>query len=94
MKFGRSARIASLALVAVLGVGACSNPPSAQRVALEMVETLDVDDAAKACMREKIENDYTSDQLQDIADGAADGQPQDVEALQQFEDDLAACNER
>ena len=90
----RSVALASLALAGAFGVAGCRNPPSAQRVALEVVETLDVDESVKACMREKIENDYTTEELQDIAEGAAEGQTQGVEALQRFEDDLADCNER
>ncbi len=90
----RSVAIASLALVGAFGVAGCRNPPSAQRVALEMVETLDVDESVKACMRDKIQNDYTAELLQEIGDAAAEGQTQGVEALQGFEDDLADCNRR
>ena len=89
MKFGRPARIASLVLVAVLGVAACSSPPSAKRVALEMVDTLDVSDDVKQCMIDEIET-YSTDELQAIADAADGG---NASGLDQFEADLAACNE-
>ena len=89
MRSGRPARIASLVLVAVLGVAACSNPPSAKRVALEMVDTLEVTDDVKQCMRDEIET-YSTDELQAIADAADGG---NADALDQFEADLAACND-
>ena len=90
----RSFAIASLALVGAFGVAGCQNAPSAERVALEVVETLDVDEAVKACMRDKIENDYTTEELEEIGEAAAEEQAQGLEALQRFEDDLASCNER
>lgn len=83
--------VPGLALVAVLGVSACSSSPSARRVALETVETLDVPEPVKACMRTKIEEDYTQEQLEEIAEGAASGDQADLEALGLFQADLQRC---
>jgi chorismate mutase len=87
----RSVAVASLALVAVLGASACSSSPSAKRVALETVETLDVPEPVKECMRVKIEEEYTQEQLEDIAQGAASGDQADLESLGVFQADLQRC---
>ena len=93
MKLGRQVAIASLAVVAAFGVAGCRNPPSAKTVALEVLATLDLPDDVEECMRLKIDA-YPQDQLQEIADAAAEGDPSGVEGMQEFQDDLAACNER
>ena len=78
-------------LVVVVGsLSACTSIPSAQRVALDAVETLDVDESVKQCMRDII-NDYTEDDLQEIGDLAVEGNADAVTQLGFFEGRLAAC---
>ncbi|HWM21609.1 MAG TPA: hypothetical protein VNO51_18090 [Ilumatobacteraceae bacterium] len=80
-------------LVAIGGLTACNSTPSARRVALDVIDTLDVSDSVKACMRAKVEA-YTKDEIADFAEGA-DEDPPDPEsqaALDKFEDELADCN--
>lgn len=72
MNAGRSSRVLAAVAVAVLGLTACVSTPSAKRVALDVVETLDVSDSVKACMRDVID-EYDADELEDIAEAAADG---------------------
>jgi hypothetical protein len=85
-------RAALVAVVAIAGLAACTSTPSARRVALDVIETLDADESVKECMRGKVEA-YSQDELQAIADGAAESPPDaaQVEALEQFEADLAEC---
>ena len=89
------ARLFRSALVAVVALGAlaaCNSTPSARRVAFDVIDTLEVDDGVKSCMRERVES-YTADEIADFAEGA-DKDPPDaasVEALEKFEDDLRAC---
>jgi hypothetical protein len=89
----RLPRPVAIALLAVVGLAACSSPPSARRVALDVVETLDVSEAVKACMVDKIQTEYSEDELQQISEGADSGDPADVEALAAFEADLETCND-
>jgi hypothetical protein len=76
-----------VAAVALVSLSACASTPSAKRVALDVVDTLEVSDTVKDCMRERIEA-YDQDDLQDIAELADDG---DAAQLTQFENDLRAC---
>jgi hypothetical protein len=80
-----------LALVALVGLSACASTPSARRVALDVVESLDVPDDVKECMRDSIEA-YDQDELQDIAEQADAGLAEGTAAMSRFEADLAACN--
>ncbi|HEX4980948.1 MAG TPA: hypothetical protein VFV63_04585 [Ilumatobacteraceae bacterium] len=81
-------------LAAVGGLAACNSTPSAKRVALDVIETLDnLTEAERQCMRTKVEKDYSQDEIQAIAEGA-DQTPPDPEAkaaLDRFEADLADC---
>jgi hypothetical protein len=82
-------------VVLALGVlAACTSTPSAKRVALDVVETLDVTEEAKACMVEKIETDYTNEQLEAIGAGAESDDPEAEADLEAFEADLADCVQR
>jgi hypothetical protein len=80
----------ALAALAAVGVTGCSSTPSAKRVALDMVETLDISDSAKACMTEKVEA-YPEDELEQIAELADSGDQQGIADLTAFSDDLATC---
>lgn len=79
---------------------ACGNlAPPAKELADEMVDTLDVPDSVKACMKDEIagfeltESEATGfTDFDDVATKAADGQEQAKQIMQRFEDTLAACN--
>ena len=87
----RSTRIAAVAVVAALGFAACDSQPSAKRVAEDLVNTLAADDPeVRDCMLEKIDG-YTKDELEDIGNGAQDGDAESLAALEMFEADLASC---
>jgi hypothetical protein len=87
----RRSTLLAAALVALPLLAACSSTPSAARVAKDVVETLPVSDEVKDCMFEVIDA-ADPDDLQNWADGAADNDPTDTEALSAFEAELAACN--
>ena len=74
------------------GLTACNSTPSARRVALDVIDTLDVTESVKECMRTKVEA-YTEDEIEAFAEGA-DKKPPDPDsqaALDKFEAELAAC---
>jgi hypothetical protein len=81
-------------LAAVGGLTACNSTPSAQRVALDVINTLDVSESVKECMRLKVEEYGEDDVLEDFANGAAEDppDPEAQAALEAFEADLATCN--
>ena len=64
--------IASLALVGLLGLSACTSTPSHRRVVLDQIDALDqvdgleVTDAQQACMRDVV-GTYDNDGLENIA---------------------------
>ena len=79
-------------LAAIGGLSACNSTPSARRVALDVIDTLDVTDSVKECMRTKVEA-YTQDEIEAFAEGA-DKKPPDSKsqaALEKFEAELAEC---
>jgi hypothetical protein len=79
-------------LAAIGGLSACNSTPSARRVALDVIDTLDVSESVKECMRTKVEA-YTKDEIQSFADGADDNppKPESQAALDKFEAELADC---
>ena len=81
-------------LVAVAGLTACgASAPKAAELALEVVETLDVNENVKACMRAEI-NKFQGETLDEIAKAAeSDKDPVAIAQLQAFEDSLAACTD-
>ena len=83
----------AVALLAVGGLTGCSSTPSAKRVALDMIDTLDISASAKACMVDKVEG-YTTEELDKIAELADEGNQEGVAQLQEFEADLATCTAR
>lgn len=89
----------AVALIVMLGLGACTSNPSTKAVTRDIIETLeDVDAADKQCMVDKIDEDYTNDQLDAIGDANIDfnsARPATVDAadedMQAFIDDLRSC---
>ncbi|MGH9133192.1 MAG: hypothetical protein ACRDZZ_04590 [Ilumatobacteraceae bacterium] len=82
-----------LVVLAAIGcLAACNSTPSARRVALDVIDTLDVGEQVKECMREKVEA-MSKDDVDDFAKGANEDppDPEAQAALDQFEADLAAC---
>jgi hypothetical protein len=80
-------------LVAVGALSACNSTPSARRVALDAIETLDnLTEAERECMRRRVEN-YSKDQVEAFAEGADENppDPDSLAALEQFEADLESC---
>lgn len=83
-----------------LVLSACgSGAPPAAELADEMIDTLDVSDEVKACMKAEVEGFELTEQeatgfadLDDVAAKAADGQEQAKQIMARFEASLAACN--
>ena len=90
----RPFRSVLVVLAALGGLTACNSTPSARRVAFDVIETLDVSEPVKECMRRIVEEDYTQDEIQAFAEGADQNPPDEasVEALEQFRADLATCS--
>jgi len=83
---------AALALVAMLGVSACTTDPSPTRVAQDLVKTeTEGQPKIQECMLGVID-DYDLDQLGEdaVGDNAEKAAAADAE-LAKFETDLAAC---
>ncbi|MEJ7725243.1 MAG: hypothetical protein WKF64_13120 [Ilumatobacteraceae bacterium] len=71
----RSRRLLGAIGVGILALTACNSTPSAKRVALDIVETMDsISDTQKQCLREKIDS-YDSSALEEI------GEAQENQAL-------------
>ncbi len=98
MKLRRSSVL--LLAAGTLVLTACGNlAPPAKELADEMVDTLDVPDSVKTCMKAEVEGfELTESEatgftdFDDVAAKAAEGQQQAVQIMQRFEDSLAACN--
>lgn len=93
----RRSIFAAASFAVVLSACGASAPP-ARELAEEMVDTLDVSDDVKACMREAIVDFRLSEDdaqgfsdLDDVAAKAADGQERAIQILGDFENALAAC---
>jgi hypothetical protein len=92
--------LAALAVVSVGVLTACgASAPPADELADEMIDTLDVSDEVKACMHDVVANFSLSeedaqgfDDLDDVAAKAADGQERAIQIMDDFEQQLAACN--
>lgn len=98
MKSRRSIIALAAASVTVLSACGASAPP-AKELATEMVDTLDVSDAVKACMRQEIEDfSLTEEQalgfsdFDDVASKADGGNELALQVMAEFEAVLAACN--
>jgi hypothetical protein len=90
VKSRRTLRAVAVALVALVGLSACASTPSAKRIALDSVETLDVAEPVKVCMRDAIE-EYDQEQLQQIAELADAGNSEGIAELARFEASLRSC---
>ena len=87
--------VAALSLTVLTACGA-SAPPG-KELADEMIETLPVSDDVKECMHEaaadfQIGPDSGFESFDDMAQKAADEQPQAVAVMAEFEAALASCN--
>lgn len=88
----------AIASVTILSACGASAPP-ARELAIEMVDTLDVSDAVKDCMRDEI-NGFTLTEEQaagfsdfdDVANKADGGNETALQIMADFEATLAACN--
>lgn len=76
-----------------------TSPPPADELALELIDTLDVSDAVKACMRDEVSGFTLTDEqqagfnsLDDVADKADGGNEQALAIMADFQAALAACN--
>ena len=105
MKYRLSPRsVLAAAGVAVVLTACGASAPPADELANEMIDTLEqngvpVSDEVKACMHLVVEEFQLTDDeaqgfdnLDDVADKAADGQAQAIVIMDRFEADLAACN--
>jgi hypothetical protein len=90
VSIGRGSPLIVVALSLALGLSACASTPSAYRIALDVVETLDLDENVKTCMREAIEA-YEPDDLQQITELADAGNPDGIADLARFEASLRSC---
>lgn len=93
-------RLTVLAVVSAVVLSACGqSAPPARELAIEMVDTLDVSDAVKDCMKAEIADFSLSDEdaqgfsdLDDVATKAAEGNERAVQILADLEAALTACN--
>jgi len=88
----------------VLFTACGSQPPPADDLANEMIDTLEVDgvpvaQSVKDCMHAKVDEWQLSEEdatgfkdLNDVADKAAEGQERALQIMQDFQDSLASCN--
>ncbi|MDJ0769250.1 MAG: hypothetical protein QNJ12_10665 [Ilumatobacter sp.] len=96
----RPRRAVLLAVLAAGALTACgASSPPAEELALEVIESLDVDESVKECMRDEVTGfTLTEEQAQgfvdldDVADKAARGNEQAQNIMADFEASLAACN--
>jgi hypothetical protein len=97
VKFARSVAVAAAAVL--LGLTACTSTPSAKTVAEDYVESIDgLTDAERECMLEKLDTDYTNDQLEAIGEAnvsvdfdAPDAVENATPEFQDFVADLQEC---
>ena len=96
MNARRSILVAASFAVVLSACGASA--PPARELALEMVDTLEVSEDVKSCMRDEVENFRLSEEdaqgfsdLDDVASKAADGQERAIQILADFEAALAGC---
>lgn len=87
--------LAVFAALAVTGLTACgASAPPAKELAVEAVDSLVadgyIDEGDADCMREKIAA-YSGDELDSIAESAANNSADGLAKLEQFQADLADC---
>jgi hypothetical protein len=90
-----------LVVVAFSVLAACgASAPPAKELADELIDTLDVSDEVKACMKAEVADFTLTEQqlafgfenLDDVAEAADGGNQQAFDILADFETALAACN--
>jgi hypothetical protein len=91
--------VLALAAGAPVLPGCSQSAPPAAELAEEMIDTLDVSDEVKACMKAEVEGFALTEEeaqgfedLDDVAAKAADGQEQAQQIMDRFEASLTACN--
>jgi len=92
--------IIALAVASITVLSACGvSAPPARELANEMVDTLDVSEPVKECMRQEIDDfSLTEDQatgfsdLDDVAAKAAEGNELALQIMGDFQSALASCN--
>ena len=83
----------AIGLVAVLGVSACTSDPSAQRVAEDLIKTQTQDHPdIQECMLDVAEGYDLNELGEDANSENADVSGPALEELDQFEEDLVACD--
>lgn len=83
----------SLAVAALAGAAltACSaSPPPAGELAIEVIDTLDVPEDVKQCMRDEVA-EFGEATLDEMAGLAADGDSRGLERMEEFQAALASC---
>jgi hypothetical protein len=95
----RRSLTAAVAVVAVLGLGACAGgQPGARRLTEDMIESLDVDQSVKDCMYAVVDT-YTEDELEQMGEenpqfnSAEPDLDNATPAFRQFSEDLSSCDE-
>lgn len=92
--------IIALAVASITVLSACGvSAPPARELALEMVETLDVSEPVKECMRREIDGFGLTEaqatgfsDFDDVAAKAAEGNDEALQIMGDFQSALAACN--
>jgi hypothetical protein len=91
--------VIALALGALVLAGCTNSAPPAAELADEMIDTLDVPDSVKACMKSEVEGFQLTeeeaqgfDDLDAVAEAADDGQQLALAIMDRFEQSLEACN--
>lgn len=80
--------------LAVLTLTACgASAPPAKELAVEAIDSLDLPEEVKECMREHVES-FEGELLDDIADRAASDNADALADLAEFEQALADCRSR
>ncbi len=95
----RNSLLFALVAGALVFTGCTDSAPPAAELAEEMIDTLDVSDSVKACMKGEVEGFALSEEeaqgfndLDDVAAKAADGQEQAKQIIARFQEALASCN--
>ncbi len=99
MKSRRSPALSlAVAALAVVGLGACTSTPSAKRVTLDVIESLEgIDDTARDCMLEVVER-YTNEELEKLGEENPNFTSLDANLdnvtpeFREFSEALQACN--
>ncbi len=84
----RSLAVAVLAGAALTACGATA-PPAAE-LAIEVIDTLEVDEDVKQCMRDEVA-EFGEATLDEIAKLASEGDSRGLEGMEEFQAALAGC---